>query len=545
MKTAQEIFNALIEKRGITDVEAFVNPKYEDCHDPFLLPDMKPAFERLKFAREHDELVAIYGDYDIDGLTATTVLQDAFSNFEIKTTAFIPDRYQDGYGLSKRGVDQLHKEGAKLIVTVDCGSLSFKEIDYANKLGIDVIVTDHHTVGDKLPKAVAVINAKRKDSKYPFNDLAGVGVAFKLVQALQHGPKKGEGIPGLDEGQEKWLLDLVALGTVCDVVSLVDENRIFVKFGLQVMKRTRREGLRALAAVSETSLADVDTTTFGFRFGPRLNAAGRLESAQASLNLLSAQKGEGALVMAQNLNQLNTQRRSQQKEITTEATAQADEYANDPVLVLSSPDWSHGIVGIVAAKLVEELQKPTFILQEKDDHATGSARSFGDFSLAEAIAAVDEHIEKGGGHSMAAGVTVKNENIDDFRQAMIAHYKSLKLNDQADHLAARPDLEVESFAGFDTELLELLDRLQPYGMGNEEVVFRLKDAQLKDWRAVGQDQTHAKATIADLDGISHDAIGFGLAKKMAETGEKLSPVFVFEANTFSGRTKPQLRLIAI
>ena len=344
------LFERLIEARGLTgEVGAvFLSPNYDAKHDPFLLPDMAAAVDRLVLARERQDRVTIYGDYDIDGLTATTVLLDAFQSFGFRhVDAFIPNRFVEGYGLTIDAVERIAKTDTDLIVTVDCGSLSEKEIVRANELGMDVIVTDHHNVAPIQPPAVAVINPKRPDHSYPFIDLAGVGVAFKLVQALQ------TRLDGLEVGQEKWLLDLVALGTVCDVVTLVDENRANVYWGLKVLSRTRRPGLRALMAVAGVDQATVNARSLGFGLGPRMNAAGRLETAQYALDMLRADDGLTALEKAEQLDLLNTTRRAEQDKIFKAAIVQAEQLVDDPVIVVSHADWNHGIIGIVAAKLLE------------------------------------------------------------------------------------------------------------------------------------------------------------------------------------------------
>src|SRR5688572_23627765 len=300
-----DLFDDILKSRGLTGGkrDRFLSPSYDAKHDPFLLPDMQKAVDRLVAARERQEPITIYGDYDIDGLTATTVLLDAFESFGFrKVDAFIPNRFVEGYGLTVDAVERIAASGASLIVTVDCGSLSEKEIIRANELGVDVIVTDHHNVAPVQPPAVAVVNPKRPDHSYPFIDLAGVGVAFKLVQALQ------TKLDGLPQSHEKWLLDLVALGTVCDVVTLVDENRANVFWGLKVLSQTKRPGLKALMAVAGVDPAKVNARSLGFALGPRMNAAGRLETAQYALDMLTAKDGMEALEKAQKLNEMNTAR---------------------------------------------------------------------------------------------------------------------------------------------------------------------------------------------------------------------------------------------
>jgi single-stranded-DNA-specific exonuclease len=383
--------------------EAFLSPDYmAEKHDPFLLPDMQKAVDRLVVAKEKNERVVVYGDYDIDGLTASTVLLDSLTNFGINTSVYIPNRFVEGYGLSSTALEIIADGGGQLVVTVDCGSLSHKEIEHANSLGLDVIVTDHHSVAETMPEAVAVINPKRTDHTYPFIDLAGVGVAFKLVQALQ------TRLEGLPEGQEKWLLDLVALGTVCDVVELKGENRANVFWGLKVMQQTRRPGIQLLMAVSGVEPKTLSARALGFGLGPRLNASGRLKTAQIALDLLTATDRKQALALAEELDAMNVERRAEQDRIFVAASEQALTYADDSVLVVSHAEWSHGIIGIVAAKLLEKYHKPTFVLQELDDGtAKGSARSFGDFSAVEGIRATEKLLVRGGGHKLAAGVTIK------------------------------------------------------------------------------------------------------------------------------------------
>jgi single-stranded-DNA-specific exonuclease len=453
------LFDELLKARGLTGKrrDAFLNPSYDTRHDPFLLPDMQSAVDRLVVALERQENITIYGDYDIDGLTATTVLLDAFESFGFQNVdAFIPNRFVEGYGLTLDAVERIAKTDAQLIVTVDCGSLSEAEIIRAKELGIDIIVTDHHNVAPVQPPAVAVINPKRllqdypdeyekyilkPDSQlqgkiYPFIDLAGVGVAFKLVQALQ------TKLEGLGDGQEKWLLDLVALGTVCDIVTLVDENRANVFYGLKVLAKTRRLGLKALMAVAGVEPEKINARHLGFGLGPRMNAAGRLETARYALDMLRANESMLALEKAQQLDALNIARRVEQDKIFKEAIKQAEEFTHDDVLVVSAPDWNHGIIGIVAAKLLEKYKKPTYVLEEMGEEAKGSARSYGDFSAADAIRASDDIITKGGGHKLAAGVTLPTKNIAAFRKRVNEFYKSQNLFNQADLLLPKADASV-------------------------------------------------------------------------------------------------------
>ena len=565
--------------------QAFLDPSYDDYrHDPFGLPDMAEAVERLVRAHKRRENVVIYGDYDIDGLTATTLLLDAFASFDIRASAFIPNRFVEGYGLSRDAIERLADEGAQLIVTVDCGSLSFEEIARARELGVDVIVTDHHTVESTMPSAVAVINPKRllmsypdryhdyiyltdgtiddrrwtidktqqfqklapninplTSNSYPFLDLAGVGVAFKLVQALQ------TKLSGLEPGQEKWLLDLVALGTVCDVVTLVDENRANVRWGLEVLRKTRRPGLRALMAVARVKPSEVDARSLGFVLGPRLNASGRLETAQLSLDLLTATDPARALEIAEQLEAMNQERRAEQDRIFRHAIDKAAERASDHVLIVSDPSWSHGIIGIVAAKLLERYHKPTFVLQELDDGtAKGSARSFGDFSAVEGIRATEHHLIKGGGHKLAAGVTLKTSKIGDWRLTMNNYYKSLQLGDQLHYLLPNADITLEGFADFSEQLIHDIARLEPYGNGNPSPVFNVAPVEVIGRRTMGDHGQHVKYTLADQHDKSFHVVAFNKSDEFtAGIGDRVAVWLELTVNEWQGRRTVEGRLLRI
>lgn len=533
------LIDEILAKRGITPEQraVFLSPNYEERHDPFLLPDMQAAVDRLVAARDKQEKITIYGDYDIDGLTATTVLLDAFGSFGFKhVTTFMPNRFVEGYGLTLDAIERIAADGAQLIVTVDCGSLSHKEIERANELGVDVIVTDHHNVADTPPPAIATVNPKRSDHSYPFIDLAGVGVAFKLVQAMQ------TRLEGLPSGQEKWLLDLVALGTVCDVVTLVDENRTNVYWGLKVLAQTRRPGLKALMAVAGIRPETVNARSLGFGLGPRMNAAGRLETAQHALDLLTATDGLKALEIARQLDEMNKARRAEQKEIFKQAQMQAEEFANDPVLVVSAKGWNHGIVGIVAANLLEEYQKPTFVLEEMGEESKGSARSYGDFSAVEAIRASDDLITKGGGHKLAAGVTLPTKNIPAFRKRVNDFYKKQKLQNQSALLLPQADAEAV-FQDLVEELVDDLKRLEPFGHGNPQPILTSKDVIVKHQRRMGAENQHVKLTL-ELDGQAIDMIAFSAPDHFfVEPGEKISVWYTIDINEWNGRRRVEGQLL--
>ena len=551
------VFEDILRARGLTGDarDAFLHPDYDKRHDPFLLPDMQQAVDRLVQARERQEHITIYGDYDIDGLTATTLLLDAFESFGfLHVDAFIPNRFVEGYGMTVDAVERIAATGTMLIITVDCGSLSEKEIIRAKELGIDVIVTDHHNVAPVQPPAVAVINPKRllqdypksyenyqlkqtTKKLYPFLDLPGVGVAFKLVQALQ------TQLDGLPHGQEKWLLDLVALGTVCDVVTLIDENRTHVFWGLKVLAQTRRPGLKALMAVAGVEPEKVTARSLGFALGPRMNAAGRLETAQISLDMLRATNGMQALQKAQQLDELNHARRAEQDVILREAIEQVNSYNNDPVLVVSGRGWNHGIVGIVAAKLLEKYGKPAFVLEEMGEESKGSARSYGDFSAADAIQASRDLVLKGGGHKLAAGVTLSTANIAAFRQRVNEYYKLQKLKDQQSLLLPVADVSTV-FSQVTEDLVELITTLEPFGSGNIQPTIMTKNAIVMSQRRMGADGQHVKLDVQDERGDRLQLLAFNAPEHFfAEPGERVAVWFQPDINEWNGRRTVEGKLL--
>ena len=539
------LFEWILTARGLTTRaarQAFLQPDYTAVkHNPFLLPDMKKAVARLKQAREQGEKIVIYGDYDIDGLSATALLLDAFGKFGFKDVdAFIPNRFVEGYGMTMGAVDKVRDMGADLIVTVDTGSLCHAEIAYAASLGIDTVVTDHHNVTETPPPSVAAVNPKFPGHTYPFRDLCGAGVAFKLVQALQ------TELDGLPDGYEKWLLDLVALGTVCDIVTLADENRANVYWGLEVLKKQQRPGLKALMAVSGIEPEQVNARHLGFGLGPRMNAAGRLETAQHALDMLTARDGLAALEASEKLEELNAKRRGIQDAIFEEACVQAEELADDRVLVVSSSGWNHGVIGIVASKLVEKYKKPVFIIGERGEEATGSARSFGDFSAADAVRAADDIIIKGGGHGAAAGVTLETKKIGDFRRRVNEFYDSLQLTNQERYLLPRADVEIDDFSEINEELVENLAKMEPFGNGNPEPVLKITTASVLSMRRMGADRQHVKLALRDKNSKVLQVLSFNAPEDFfREPGDEVAVWFQPTVNEWQGVRTVEGRLLYI
>jgi single-stranded-DNA-specific exonuclease len=498
------IVKSILSKRGMAeaDMARFLAPDYAlDLHDPFLMTDMKAAVDRVLRAAEAAEKVVIYGDYDIDGLTATVVMNDTLRGLGLDPEMYIPDRFDEGYGLNADAIRQMAGRGVSLIVSVDCGVTAAAEAELARELGVDLIITDHHSVPEVIPKAVAVVNPKRVGDLYPFKDLCGAGVAFKVAQAIQ----RQSGKPAL--GREKWLLDLVALGTVGDVVSLVDENRALVKYGLMVMTKTRRPGLRALAEAAGVDIGKITSTQIGFNLGPRLNAAGRMGQADLALELLSTADSARAQRIAAELEELNLKRRADQKEILGQADAMAAELSDDPVLVLVDPAWSHGIVGIVASALAEKWDKPVFVGQVMGDEVKGSARSRDNYDMAAAFRANADLLERFGGHFHAAGATFALENLEAFRDGLIAYYFENETEAVENNVTA--DVVAEDLSALNWNVFEQVEMMEPFGVGNPKPVFELKNTKVIQYRTMGKEREHLKIRVQDNNSRTIEGIAFG------------------------------------
>ncbi len=495
-----KLFTQLLEIRHIDD--DFLHPKYESLTDPSLMPDMDKAIARIKTAAKSREKILIYGDYDVDGVTASALMENALTLAGVPPENIIimlPDRFIDGYGMSPRLISRAKDEQITLVITVDCGSRNHEIVKQLNSLGIDTIITDHHECAKALPAAVAIVNPKRKDFKGPdaLKDLAGVGVAFKLAQALVN-----ENL--IPAGQEKWLLDLVLLGTVCDSMPLTRENRILGFYGIKVLEKTRRPGLKAL--MKNANVTKITSESIGFQIGPRLNAAGRLDTAELSLELLRTKSRAKAASVAAELEQLNLARRTEQQSATSEIIARGNKPA--PVII-ESGNWHEGILGIVAGRLVENYHKPAFVLSEVEDGVLkGSGRSFGDFSLAAALDYAKDTIIGGGGHAGAAGVRLEKARLKDFTIKINEFYHSLHLADQERFLKLTADLTTSEINHFNLDFLSDLTLLEPYGMGNREPVFQLTNSRISGVKHMGASGRHLRLDLIDGGGHHLKCIAF-------------------------------------
>jgi len=537
------VVQQILSGRGMApaEMETFLYPDYDrHLHDPFLLTDMEPAVARIMLAAKNGERVAVYGDYDIDGITASAVLIETLAHLGLQATSYIPDRFEEGYGINLEALVKLKNDGFKLVISVDCGITSVSEAAWARINGLDLIITDHHSVPDVIPEAIAVINPKQPGDIYPFKDLAGVGVAFKLAQALQQRSGKPEA------GQEKWLLDLVALGTVCDIVGLVGENRVLVSWGLKVMARTRRPGLRALALVGGVEISRIDAGHLGFVLGPRMNAAGRLEHAARSLELVLTSDASRAAEIASELDRLNQTRRAAQASAFAAADAMAAKYAGDPVLVLADSDWNHGIVGIVASKLVDKWHKPTLVMQKMGPNTKGSARSTSGFNMVDGLRAVSHHLTKFGGHYYAAGYSLPTSQIDELRVDLNAYFAEAG-HSQSERPVAQAEITLAGLGEDNQGLFDDLALLRPYGAMNPQPLFGLSKLTIVRAERMGADKRHYRLELSDEQGVTAEAVGFGLVERLPNlaVGQCVRACLQLNTNEWQGRTRLQLNLVEL
>ena len=526
------ILEELLAKRGLD--KSFLKPRYEDLFDPFLMLGMDKAVERIEKARDRGEKVVVYGDYDADGVTSSTVCREALLDFGIKEVEImLPNRFRDGYGLNPPAVAKIIESGAGLVVTVDCGSGSEEAIGQLKAAKIDTIVTDHHEI-PKLPaSAVAVVNPKRRGEKYGSN-MAGVGVAFTLARALNQRKNGGE-----YSGQEKWMLDLVLIGTICDSMTLRDENRIMSYFGMIVMGKTRRLGLKELAKVAKVNLGQLSTHALGFQIGPRINAAGRMKTAEVALNLMLTGSRAEAIRYANELEELNAERRSAQDGALDEIKV-----GKDPVIVVKG-NWHEGVLGIIAGRLTEVYKKPAFVLTKLENGVLkGSGRSFGEFSLAEALQNMPEGLLlSGGGHAGACGVSIEAKRFNDFKEAVNNYYCLLNLKDQERFLKQESDIRLTSFKELTEELYNEIHQMEPFGPGNEEPIFEFVGEITS--RRVLKDK---HLSLEFFDGERHFRMMdfYSPEEHMAlETGARVRAQFTLNKNEWGGRVKIEGAIISL
>lgn len=537
----QEKFNiskllaTILANRGIIEdekVRKFLEPTREDFYDPFLMPDMEIAIKCIIEAINKNEKIMIYGDYDVDGITSISVLQKFLKEREVEVSSYIPNRLEEGYGLNKEAIKGIYDKGYRLMITVDCGISAIEEIEYANSLGITTIITDHHEPLEELPKALAVIDAKRKDNKYPFNQLAGVGVVFKLIQAL--------GIKlGLDEKEYLKYLDLVCVGTISDIVPLVDENRVIAKLGLKLVNVTKNLGLRCLLEAAGYKTIDSNTVSFGI--APRVNACGRMGHETEALDIFLSDSIDEVRNLTEKLNEYNRTRQETEKNIVKEALQliETNKENEKSAIVLGHKGWHHGVIGIVSSKITETYFKPSILVSFEDGTAKGSGRSIPGFDLHEALCKCSNFLEKYGGHEMAVGLSLKEENFESFKKELVKIAKESKVDEilpviYIDGTVKQEDMKMD--------FVKELHKLEPFGEGNKMPLFAYKGLKINSIRALTEGK-HLKLTLKD-DNIIIDAIGFNMGNLVNDylIGDKVDIVGVLEVNNFNGMENIQINL---
>lgn len=537
--------------RGIDSFDAarhFFRAGRDDLHDPFRMQDMDRAANRVARAIEQGERVLVYGDYDVDGTTATALLTDFLRTHGADADYFIPDRYEDGYGLGPRGIDAAVEQKASLIIALDCGITAHEEAAYARDRGLDLIICDHHTPKDTLPEATAILDPKRADCDYPFDELSGCGVGFKLVQAtldrLGASPERAYGY-----------LDLLAISTAADIVPLHDENRVLVREGLHALEADPRLGLRALAEAAQFKLSNMTTGDVVFKIGPRINAAGRMAHAEKAVALLLADDPDRAATLAAELEALNKERRAIDEQIRNEAIARAEQQItarNPHALVLYQPEWHLGVIGIVASRIVERFYRPTVMLCRNGDVVKGSARSISGVNIYNALAACEDVLTQFGGHDHAAGMSLPEDNVEAFRERLdeaVGEVVTPELLTPAIKVDA--PLDLRTIGSVDDRFWAVLQQFGPFGPSNPKPVFHAEDLAVAGQpRTVGSSGKHLKFRVRPreaTDASSVDVIGFGMGDKLSILHESqrddrpLELLFSLEANTWNGRTSLQLK----
>lgn len=529
---------SILLQRDINTVEKakqFFKPTLEDLHDPFIMHTMDVAIGRISQAIKQKEGILIYGDYDVDGTTAVSIVYNYFKSFNPNMDYYIPDRYKEGYGISKIGLEYAAENNFKLVIALDCGIRSNALIDYANELGLDVIICDHHLPGETLPNATAILNPKKKECSYPYKELSGAGIGFKLIQAYNEKQ-------GLKTDQIYDYLDLVAVSIASDLVDIRGENRVLAYFGLKKLNENPNIGLQALLT-EYPKKAEYLMSDIVFGIGPRINAAGRISDAKAAVKVLIERDFNTALKLSKELNARNLERKELDTDITRDAISMIDNSLAMQAkfsTVLRGTDWHKGVIGIVASRLVEQFHKPTIVFSLNDGLLTGSARSIKGFDIHEAIGQCNGLVEQFGGHKYAAGLTIKESNFDAFSEKFESVVKSsLKPEDLIPEVEYDLELNIEEI---NNEFVQLVKRLSPFGPGNTVPVFRSNQLQASNSSRILKDK-HLKIQVISSKGPI-DSIGFGLAEHLMSVsdGKSFCACYNLEENTYNGRTSLQLRL---
>ena len=548
----QLLFNRKLEDQKIID-EFFSSSYQENVHDPFLFNDMEKVVKMIFKAIEEKKKIVVFGDFDADGVTSTAVMSSVLKAFAANVDVYIPHREKEGYGLNKKSVQKLKDNNVDLIITVDCGISNHEEVELIHELGMEIIITDHHYEPLIIPKADAIINAHLKKEKYPFQFLAGVGVAYKVAQALlSYGKENGillddyyDKLFSGYEGFEKWLLDLVAIGTVADCVPLVGENRTLVKYGLIVLGQSKRIGLMRLMEVINVNFNDISTITIGYQIAPRINAAGRLVNAKIAYDLLMAVDEEEANKLVDELNEINVARQKLTEKIFREAKAQVEEQKNDRMMIAAGEDWPIGVIGLVAGKLAESYNSPILVMSNSKGTYQGSGRSVDGFNIVGALQSMEDYFSHYGGHAQACGFTLQsNDVLEDFTKSLkeLAHSKL-----EETELTPMVNIDAEiNFKQISWKLYEELEKFTPFGEGNPKPLFMAKNVKVVQMQTVGKDGRHLRLLLKqDSSPMFWKSIGFGLGEiwsDILQTGDYIDLVFSVQLNEWNGNRELQLHL---
>ncbi|MBK5275202.1 MAG: single-stranded-DNA-specific exonuclease RecJ [Desulfuromonadales bacterium] len=536
------VISMILAARGCRmsdEISTFLSPALADMLDPFLLRGMAAAVARLLQARRNRDTICVYGDYDVDGITGTALLVSFLRMTGFCCDYFIPNRFDDGYGLNAASIESIITRGASLIISVDCGITAVAEAALCRQRGVDLIITDHHTPGESIPDACAVLNPLQPGCSYPFKSLAGVGVAFNLLVALRAGLRSDGAFEGSPPPDLRDWLDLVALGTIADVVPLVNQNRIYAFQGLQRLSSSTRPGLQALKRVAGIKEGVVSCGQVGFRLAPRLNAAGRMESAVPGVDLLMSDSFDESLLIADELDSANAERQAIERRIFDQAVARIESSGGIQTrrsIVLASEEWHQGVIGIVAARMVERYHRPTILIALTDDGmGKGSGRSIPGFHLLEALGPCARFLERFGGHRYAAGIGLKAEHVSAFAESFEAE-AAARLTESDLEPMLTIDAELQP-ADVTKELALELKRLEPFGMGNPEPVLMLRTMTVTERRTVGEGHLRLRLT---RDNCTFTAIAFSLADR--ETSGLIDIAFFPEMNQWNGSSSLQLRI---
>ena len=513
---------------------SFLNPSHNHLHEPFLLKGMREAVDRIQTAIARGEKIMIWGDYDVDGTTGTVLLRKMLRLLGSESTFHVPNRFTEGYGINIPALEEAHKDGVSLVISVDTGTTSVKEVEFANSIGLDVIITDHHLpkTGESLPAAVAIVNPNQPGCPYPDKHLAGVGVAFKLAHALLREKGLEHEVPGF--------LKIAALGTVADIMDLTGENRAIVALGLIDLPKTDSYGLKALMEVADCR-SDMTSYHIGFRIGPRINAAGRMDVAKHVIELFEEQDLGKARELAALLDSRNRERQKMQQTITELALSETKNHDGKHFVVVAGEGWHQGVIGLAASRIAEKLYRPTIVLSLKDGFGHGSARSIAGFHLLNALESCGEIFEKFGGHAAAAGMTIKEENISELRKRLNEHAAATLTPEQL-----IPELQIDAVVTSETlglDMVEVLSAFEPFGAGNPKPVFVTRGLILRDEPFVMKDK-HLKLKLTDGGGKSFEAVWWdGVERSKGQTlkpNSRIELAYVAEANSWQGNTRLQL-----